>query len=95
MPEPLVICCCVVPCYPATPQAWVSATRLIAGVGGFRDDTVPFTDGVNLLIDFGVVAVAVWALRSDLRSRDEDLEKESGRGPGSTSVDDTGAQPEN
>ena len=54
--------------------AYVSLTRLVAGVSGFRSDVVPLNDGGNLLVDLGVVAAAVWALRADLRARDEQLE---------------------
>ena len=62
------------------PQAWVAFTRLIAGVGGFREDLEPIKDGLNLGVDAGVVAAAIGALRADLRARGDDLERVSGRG---------------
>ena len=51
--------------YPATiagasVASWVSLTRLIAGLGGFREDTVPLTDGINLVVN---VATACWKWR--------------------------------
>eukprot|EP00320_Phaeocystis_rex_P020009 CAMPEP_0119071720 /NCGR_PEP_ID=MMETSP1178-20130426/53602_1 /TAXON_ID=33656 /ORGANISM="unid sp, Strain CCMP2000" /LENGTH=155 /DNA_ID=CAMNT_0007053675 /DNA_START=1 /DNA_END=468 /DNA_ORIENTATION=+ len=70
--------------YPATiagtsVAAWVSVTRLIAGLGGFRSDTVPTTDALNLAVNLGILAAAVYFGRGDLRSRTADLESESGR----------------
>ena len=52
--------------YPATiagasVASWVSLTRLIAGLGGFREDTVPLTDGINLVVN---VATAFWKVAS-------------------------------
>jgi len=75
--------------YPATIAgasiaSWVSLTRVIAGVGGFRSDTVPLTDGLNLAVNVGIVVAAVFALRSDLRSRTADLERVSGKTPTTT-----------
>ena len=60
-------------------QAWVSVTRLIAGLGGFREDTVPLNDGLNLAVNVGIVIGAVVFLRSDLKTREEDLEKAFGK----------------
>ena len=54
--------------------AYVAVTRLAAGMGGFRTDTVPLNDAGNLLIDAAIVAAAVYFLRGDLKSREDDLE---------------------
>ena len=57
----------------------MSVTRLIAGLGDFRSDVVPLNDGVNLAVNIGIVAAAVYFLRADLQSRGDDLEREAGR----------------
>jgi hypothetical protein len=58
----------------ASIAAYVSVTRLIAGLGGFRTDLVPLSDAGNLALNLGVVAAAVWALRNDLNGRAQLLE---------------------
>ena len=83
--------------YPATiagtsVAAWVSVTRLIAGLGGFRSDTVPATDGLNLVVNLGILVAAVFFGRGDLRSLTADLETESGRSK--TPVSDPGDETE-
>ena len=70
--------------YPATIAGasiagYVSFTRLLAGLGGFRTDTVPVSDGINLFVNIGVVVAAVLALRNDLKGRTADLERVSGK----------------
>lgn len=70
--------------YPATiagasVASWVSLTRLIAGLGGFRSDTVPLTDGINLVVNIAIVAAAVYFGRGDLKSKTAALKKESNR----------------
>jgi len=59
----------------ASIAAYVSITRLIAGLGGFRTDTVPLSDAGNMAINIAVVAAAVVALRNDLKGRAELLEE--------------------
>mmetsp|Transcript_47240 Transcript_47240/g.100831 ORF Transcript_47240/g.100831 Transcript_47240/m.100831 type:complete len:160 (-) Transcript_47240:218-697(-) len=64
--------------YPATiagasVASYVALTRLIAGLGGFRTDLTPLNDAGNLLIDVAVVAAAVYFLRGDLKSREQEL----------------------
>mmetsp|Transcript_41061 Transcript_41061/g.90077 ORF Transcript_41061/g.90077 Transcript_41061/m.90077 type:complete len:165 (-) Transcript_41061:379-873(-) len=59
----------------ASVALYVSVTRLIAGLGGFRDDLVPLNDAGNLFVDAGVIAAAVWFLRADLKARSEQLEE--------------------
>mmetsp|Transcript_7988 Transcript_7988/g.26294 ORF Transcript_7988/g.26294 Transcript_7988/m.26294 type:complete len:156 (+) Transcript_7988:57-524(+) len=58
----------------ASIAAYVSVTRLIAGLGGFRTDLTPLSDAGNLALNLGVVAAAVWALRNDLNGRAQLLE---------------------
>ena len=55
--------------------AYVTITRLAAGLGGFRDDVVPLDDAGNLLVNIAVVASAVWALSRDRRAASELLEQ--------------------
>jgi len=62
--------------YPATLAgaaigAYVSLTRLAAGLSGMRTDLEPSADGLNLLVNIGVVAAAVYFGMGDLKSRDE------------------------
>jgi hypothetical protein len=58
----------------ASIAAYVSVTRLIASLGGFRTDLTPLSDAGNLALNLGVVAAAVWALRNDLNGRAQLLE---------------------
>lgn len=64
----------------ASIAAYVSFTRVLAGVGGFRTDTVPLQDGLNFFVDIGVVVAAVLAGRADLKGKDADLARLTGRG---------------
>ena len=59
----------------ASIAAYVSVTRLIAGLGGFRTDLTPLSDAGNLAVDLGVVGLTVWALRADLDGRAKMLEE--------------------
>ena len=59
---------------------YVSFTRVLAAVAGFRTDTVPLQDGFNFFVDIGVVVAAVLGGRSDIKGKDADLARLSGRG---------------
>jgi len=55
--------------------AYVSLTRVAAGLSGMRSDLDPSKDGLNFLIDAAVVATAVFFGLRDSKAKEEDLKK--------------------
>lgn len=49
----------------------MALTRLVAGLTNMRDDVTPSADGLNLAIDLGVVALAVFLLLKDRTGQSE------------------------
>ena len=59
----------------ATIAAYVSSTRAIAGLAGFREDIVVGKEGLNLVINVLVIATALYFGRKDIVGKDALLEQ--------------------